>query len=547
MNILKEYQEGKKPQDNSIKLKPGQTGTYGPAGDADPDQLTFKEAFAAFKRAGVKTFKWRGKSYTTETKDEQKSKYDTPENRKKMGKMKKEWKKGARESNQESLQQMGENSIIRQYNEGGTTDDKEKVKVVQSGTKLKEGETPTGGGEGSVKDLSTTRAVTTDDKTADKLPRQESERDIIVRPTERSQRRVNMSDEKRAKLEAKEQSRAEKNRERDAKRMSRMDDRQKRKWSRQQARQERKMERQQMRTSRREQRHARRTARKMGREERRAARGMEYTGGRWFSPRRWSKNLRDKLGMRVKQGSGRLHAAEDYRHHNVNPAYYETEGGDPLSRRTRKGRIRKNPQGDWATERGSVTRYKAGGMVTDAPIQEWDMDKGKYVEVGKKGMIVRKYQNGGTPKPKKFDIDFENWLEKQGVDEEMNPRTKKEMAKYDPIKSKKEITNKDVNKFLKEGKPKKEMVKFREFEKARERTGTLTKKQMSAKRKTQALKKLAKTAGKSAKWLVKRAGWLGMALTIPDAIKFMHKHRKEPIKQLKERARSGSPNIGRKI
>ena len=41
---------------------------YGPAGDADPDQLTFGEAFADARRAGTSRFKWRGKWYTTKTK-----------------------------------------------------------------------------------------------------------------------------------------------------------------------------------------------------------------------------------------------------------------------------------------------------------------------------------------------------------------------------------------------------------------------------------------------------------------------------------------------
>ena len=55
MKILDKYLKGGKVQDNKV---------YGPAGDADPDQLTFGEAFADAKRAGVKRFKWKGKWYT---------------------------------------------------------------------------------------------------------------------------------------------------------------------------------------------------------------------------------------------------------------------------------------------------------------------------------------------------------------------------------------------------------------------------------------------------------------------------------------------------
>ena len=63
--MVTRYRQGGKVQDNKV---------YGPAGDADPNQLTFGEAFAAAKRAGAKKFKWKGKSYTTETKDGQKNK-----------------------------------------------------------------------------------------------------------------------------------------------------------------------------------------------------------------------------------------------------------------------------------------------------------------------------------------------------------------------------------------------------------------------------------------------------------------------------------------
>ena len=52
----------KLPRDNKGNV------VYGPAGDADPDQLTFGEAFADARRAGTTKFKWRGKWYTTKTK-----------------------------------------------------------------------------------------------------------------------------------------------------------------------------------------------------------------------------------------------------------------------------------------------------------------------------------------------------------------------------------------------------------------------------------------------------------------------------------------------
>ena len=52
--------------------KGGQVGTYGPAGDADPDSLSFKEWFAAERRnaPGKRVGTWRGKKYLLLTKEE---------------------------------------------------------------------------------------------------------------------------------------------------------------------------------------------------------------------------------------------------------------------------------------------------------------------------------------------------------------------------------------------------------------------------------------------------------------------------------------------
>ena len=47
------------------ELRSGETGTYGPVGDVDPDQLTFEEAFGSARDAGMKSFIWKGKKYTT--------------------------------------------------------------------------------------------------------------------------------------------------------------------------------------------------------------------------------------------------------------------------------------------------------------------------------------------------------------------------------------------------------------------------------------------------------------------------------------------------
>tara|TARA_Y100001938_G_C8092546_1_gene435945 strand:- start:1513 stop:2439 length:927 start_codon:yes stop_codon:yes gene_type:complete len=192
-------------------------------------------------------------------------------------------------------------------------------------------------------------------------PRQEEVRGRILRPSEREVRKPNMDDRKLAKIQRREAERAEKNRKREEERMLRMSDREQRKHARQQARAERKMERQQMRRSRKEQRQYRRTMRRKAREERREARGMTYTGGRRISPRRWTKNLLDRMGRRY-VGEGRLKGYRDFRTSNMNPAYFETESGAPLSRKTRKGRVRSG-EGVFDPLRGSVTRYMGGGMT----------------------------------------------------------------------------------------------------------------------------------------------------------------------------------------
>ena len=113
---------------------------------------------------------------------------------------------------------------------------------------------------------------------------------------------------------------------------------------------------------RKEMRQYKKTMRRKGREERREARGMTYTGGRRISPRRWFKNLRDKLGGKY-TGEGRLKSGGDFKAYNPNPSHYETERGTTLrSRRDREGRIRSG-EGTFDPERGSVTRYGLGGTV----------------------------------------------------------------------------------------------------------------------------------------------------------------------------------------
>lgn len=191
-----------------------------------------------------------------------------------------------------------------------------------------------------------------------------AKKNVLVKPSERGQYLSSWDEKKIAKQEAKEQKRAEKRRAMEEKKASSMSERDRKRYARQQAREERRMERQQMRANRKEQRQFRKTMRKKARQEAREERGLTYTGGRRISPRRWYKNLRDKLGLRVKQGSGRLRDYDQFKIYNPNPASYRSESGEVLDRGTRGGKIRSG-KGKFEQERGMVTRYKKGGKVQD--------------------------------------------------------------------------------------------------------------------------------------------------------------------------------------
>ena len=85
-----------------------------------------------------------------------------------------------------------------------------------------------------------------------------------------------------------------------------------------------------MRKYRQEMRQYNRTMRRKAREERRENRGMTYTQGRRISPRRWMKNLRDRLGGRYVH-EGRAKGYRDFRTSRINkpekPIKNFNEGG----------------------------------------------------------------------------------------------------------------------------------------------------------------------------------------------------------------------------
>ncbi len=129
-------------------------------------------------------------------------------------------------------------------------------------------------------------------------------------------------------------------------REERFDLRQKRKDERLERRLEKKRQKENRRKYRKESRQYRRTMRRKGRQERRESRGMQYTGGRRISPRRWYKNLKDKLGLESIEGRGRLKNYDDFRTSRTQMPVRQYKGGGMLK-----------------AEGAADSAYKHGGML----------------------------------------------------------------------------------------------------------------------------------------------------------------------------------------
>jgi hypothetical protein len=235
-----------------------------------------------------------------------------------------------------------------------------------------------------------------------------------------------------------------------------------------------------MRKYRRDTRRYNRTMRRKAREQRREDRGMMYTQGRRISPRRWWKNLKDKLGGKYVH-EGRAKGYMDFR------------------TSTRKKPVK------------PVKDFKEGGVTNQPPNRKFNR-----------------------------------------------------FSDYKGRKGGKEISNKEVQEFLKQNKAAKDMQKHRDFIKKRDMkalnmkmtkefpqgkaierkikmpkgpetsTKNLTKKQMR--------RILMKKGGKQ---LLKRMVPMITAAEIAYLIATADKEA--PTKQLKKRAKNKSYNIGRKI
>jgi|5B_taG_2_1085324.scaffolds.fasta_scaffold01355_3 hypothetical protein len=154
-----------------------------------------------------------------------------------------------------------------------------------------------------------------------------------------------------------------------------------------------------MRKYRQEMRQYNRTMRRKAREERRENRGMTYTQGRRISPRRWFKNLRDKLGARYLH-EGR---AKGYRDFNTSRT---TRPEKPVKNFKDGGKVNKYPGGGTNFMKRP---YKDGGKVSKYP-------------GGGTNFMKRPYKDGGTPMAREMSDGMKEHLKKM---EERDAKFKK--------------------------------------------------------------------------------------------------------------------------
>jgi hypothetical protein len=173
-------------------------------------------------------------------------------------------------------------------------------------------------------------------------------------------------------------------------REERFDLRQKRKDERLERRLEKKRQKENRRKYRKESRQYRRTMRRKGRQERRESRGMQYSGGRRISPRRWYKNLRDKLGLDVRQGSGRLKNYDDFRTSRTQMPVRQYKGGGM-------------PRAEGAV---GDSAYEHGGMLKEVPSNNKGLKKLPRSVRNKMGYM----QDGGKTPTK--ETGRKNWMQK---------------------------------------------------------------------------------------------------------------------------------------
>lgn len=190
-------------------------------------------------------------------------------------------------------------------------------------------------------------------------------------------------------------------------REERFDLRQKRKDERLERRLEKKRQKENRRKYRKESRQYRRTMRRKGRQERRESRGMQYSGGRRISPRRWYKNLRDKLGLDVRQGSGGLKNYDDFRTSRTQmPVRQYKGGGMPMAEGAvdsayKHGGMLKKPNNKGLKKLPRSVRNKMGYMQDGGKTPTKETGRKNWMQKAKERMGVKyeRFKEKGRQKP----------------------------------------------------------------------------------------------------------------------------------------------------
>ena len=542
--------------------------------------MTFQEAFEKAKKEGKKTFMFKGQKYATKidkkqvkvqskesmydpAKNTPKEGGDTPEPKDSMPKPDKmpngKMKSTLTDTEDKDSPKAAMGMMTKSYEEGGVPpkkDDEKEKGSSEEGTKSESSNESSNEssenkekdeGSGNYRDKSDTPQVVRDkdiDRGRNKSTKSEESSDGDAEGQTTTRKRLTRDERFRL-------------------RQQRKQDRMERRNARRQARLER-------RGARKEARQYRRTMRRKAAQERRKARGLKFTGGRAISPRRFYKNLLDKIGAEPVLGRGRLKDFDEFRGSRTTPpvvreynvggitqhgkdmdmsaadrAYYNRQQRKMERKRdkafkasmegdsekaTRKNRKYRKAAVNKATtfnesrnmkDGGMSKRYMGGGMNKEymgGGMSKRYMGGGMNKEKGnmKKGGMSKSYEDGGKITTRSVDKFLDDKFNRKSTRSGMASRPgeargmSKEMAKY-----MKDMAEREAQASKIKGKKKPS--------------------------KTQMKRLLKSTSGRAA---LRRMGYLGLALSLYDVSKRVAPATKPA---LKKRAKSGNPNMGRKI
>ena len=583
--------------------------------------MTFQEAFEKAKKEGKKTFMFKGQKYATKI-DKKQAKvqgreamdkvdnmiqYDPAKNTPKEG--------GATPEPKDSRPKPDKMPNGKMKSTLTDTEDKDSPKAAmgmmtkkyeEGGVPKKEDEEEKGSSEEGTKSESSNESSNESSENKEKDEgsgnyRDKSDTPQVVRDKDIDRRRnKSTKSEESSDGDAEGQTTTRKRLTRDERfrlRQQRKQDRMERRNARRQARLER-------RSARKEARQYRRTMRRKAAQERRKARGLKFTGGRAISPRRFYKNLLDKIGAEPVLGRGRLKDFDEFRGSRTTPpvvreynvggitqhgedmdmsaadrAYYNRQQRKMERKRdkafkasmegdsekaTRKNRKYRKAAVNKATtfnesrnmkDGGMSKRYMGGGMNREymgGGMSKRYMGGGMNKEKGnmKKGGMSKSYEDGGKmlkPVPannkglKKLPKKVRN---KMGFMQDGGKITTGKVDKFLDDKFNRKSTRSGMASRPGEARGmSKEMAKYMKDMAKREAQASKIKGQKKP-TKPQMKKMLRTTTGRT---LLRRMGYLGLALSLFDLGKGAYKERKNLKPSLKKRAKSGNPNMGRKI